>query len=76
MTDMDEKGRRRVMRGDLYRGALVTWLHKPRGGYGFVMPIGATVLAVRQKVAIVVTTADGREVSRMVDAENLRWGSP
>lgn len=59
---------------DIYRGALVTWLHEPRGGYGYVVPVDAKVLAVRRAtVQIEVRTKAGSLVKRNVNPERLRW---
>jgi len=62
---------------DVFVGALVTWMHVPRGGYGFEMPIDAKVIAYsrrpRTRVKIEVGTKAGRLVTRWVEAKNLRW---
>ena len=64
---------------DVFRGALVTWLHVPRGGYGYTMPVDAVVLRhagrPRTWVQIEVAKANGDKVERRVDAGNLRWRS-
>lgn len=81
-NDLDEQGRRRVTvdtghHGDVFPGALLTWLHIPRGGYGYVLAVDAKVLRHSRrpstKVRIEVTTRDGEKVARTVDAANLRW---
>ena len=63
--------------GDVFEGALVTWMHTPRGGYGFSMPIDATVVAYGLRpstiVVIEVTSKSGRVLRRHVRAESLRW---
>lgn len=63
--------------GDVFPGALVTWLHTPRGGYGYTMPVDAKVLSHAKRpgtwVCIEVTTRQGRKVKRRVDIKNLRW---
>ncbi len=63
--------------GDVFPGALVTWLHTPRGGYGYTMPVDAKVVSHARRprtwVRIEVMTKAGEKVSRTVDARNLRW---
>lgn len=65
---------------DVFTGALVTWLHVPRGGYGYAMPIPATVVifarSPSRRVRIAVETRRGHVVRRTVDADNLRWRAP
>jgi hypothetical protein len=65
---------------DVFPGALVTWLHVPRGGYGYVFPVDAVVVAHARRprtwVRISVITADGRRVERRVEAANLMWRDP
>lgn len=62
---------------DVFPGALVTWMHTPRGGYGYTMPVDAEVVAHASRpgtwVSIRVTTRAGRVVKRRVDVRNLRW---
>jgi hypothetical protein len=62
---------------DVWPGCLVTWMHTPRGGYGYSMPVAAKVLSHGRrpstKVTIQVTTAKGAHVKRVVDVANLRW---
>lgn len=62
---------------DVFKGALMTWLHTPRGGYGYTMPVDAVVVghARRPKtwVKIEVKRATGEIVQRRVDVANLRW---
>ena len=61
---------------DIYRGALVTWHHTPRGGYGFTLAIPATVVVSGRKVVrIETTTAAGATVTRNVRIEKLTWRS-
>lgn len=61
-------------RDELFCGCLVKWLHKPRGGYGYTVPVPAKVLAVRRtSITIAARTKDGREVTRHVPFESLRW---
>lgn len=63
---------------DVFPGCIVTWIHTPRGGYGYTMPVEARVIShsrrPRTKVTIEVTTRSGGKVRRTVDAKNLRWG--
>ncbi len=82
MTTRDNRGRRLVTvdtggPDDVFPGASVTWLHVPRGGYGYVLPVDAEVAAHGRapstRVTIVVATRSGRRVKRSVDAANLRW---
>lgn len=58
---------------DLFAGALVTWLHTPRGGYGHSVPVDAKVIAVGDRTTIEVADRLGRPVMRTVLARNLRW---
>lgn len=61
---------------DVWPGRLVTWLHSPRGGYGYLVPVDATVLSYARRprtwVRVEVETRDGRRVARRVDVSNLR----
>lgn len=57
----------------LTTGQHVTWLHQPRGGYGYIIPVPAVVLAVRsQRVKIQVSKRNGQAVCRWVQASNIR----
>lgn len=85
MTNIDNRGRRRVTvdtggPDDVFPGARVTWIHVPRGGYGYEVPIPATVVAhagrPRTWVAIEVVRRDGSKVRRRVDVASLRGGNP
>jgi len=59
---------------DIFRGACVVWMHVPRGGYGYAIPIDAKVLLVgRELVRIEVKTAAGEIVERAVKVGSLRW---
>ena len=62
---------------DVFPGARVVWLHVPRGGYGFILPVEAEVVShggrPSMRVKIQVETRVGKRVNRVVDAENLRW---
>ena len=54
-------------------GDSITWLHQPRGGYGYVIPVDGTVVrAAGQHVVIRVPLRTGELVERRVRPENLR----
>lgn len=54
-------------------GYRITWLHQPRGGYGYVIPVDGTVVRVAgQRVVIRVPLKSGALVDRRVRPENLR----
>jgi hypothetical protein len=54
-------------------GAPTTWLHRPRGGYGYVYPVdGIVVRQAAQRVVIRVPLKDGTPVERRVRPEHLR----
>lgn len=61
---------------DVFPGHLVMWLHQPRGGYGYVLPIPARVIRHARIpgtwVEIEVEKTDGTLVRRRVRVENLR----
>ena len=61
---------------DVFHGRAVIWLHKPRGGYGYILPVPARVVSYGLRpatwVQIEVTTTAGRLVIRRVDVSNLR----
>lgn len=58
---------------ELAPGMAVSWIHVPRGGYGFPTPVDAVVMRVCARRAWVkVLLRDGRCVPRLVDPENLR----
>lgn len=58
---------------DLAPGMSVSWIHVPRGGYGFPTPVDAVVLKVgRNRVHIEVVLRDGRRVERIVRPDSLR----
>lgn len=63
--------------GDVFSGALVTWLHVPRGGYGYTLPVDAKVISHARRprtwVRIEVMKRDGSTVERRVDIKSLRW---
>jgi hypothetical protein len=81
MSIRDEKGRRLVTvdtggPDDLFIGAHVIWMHVPSGGYGFAMPIEATVQRVtRARVTIRLQTNAGTTITRSVMPDRLRWSS-
>lgn len=61
---------------EIFAGALVTWLHTPRGGYGYVIPVDAQVMWLNPqgtKARIEAKKKDGTPVMRTVDIKNLRW---
>lgn len=62
---------------DVRPGLPVTWLHAPRGGYGYLVPVDAVVVdhAGRPRTWVVIEIAlrDGRKVKRRVDVANLRF---
>ena len=65
---------------DVFVGALLTWLHTPRGGYGYTMPVDAKVVGHGRRPSTRVTieverARTGEKVKRHVQAENLRWRS-
>jgi len=54
-------------------GQAVTWLYVPRGGYGFVCPVPATVVSVSAKrVTIDAALRRGGTKRISVKRENLR----
>lgn len=61
---------------DVFVGALLVWLHAPRGGYGYTVPINAKVVALNpqgDRATIEVARRDGRKVRRTVNTTSLRW---
>jgi hypothetical protein len=65
---------------DVFVGALVTWMHTPRGGYGYTMPVDAVVLSHGRRPSTRVTievekARSGEKAKRHVQAANLRWRS-
>lgn len=82
MNLRDEKGRRLVTvdtggPDDLFIGCSVIWIHVPSGGYGYALPIEATVQRVtRARVTIRLQTKAGTFLTRSVMPERLRWRSP
>lgn len=58
---------------ELAPGMAVRWIHNPRGGYGFAVPVDAVIVRVGPKrVRIRVLLKDGRHVERVVLPESLR----
>ena len=54
-------------------GMTVSWIHVPRGGYGFPTPVDAVVVRVcASRVRIEVPLRDGRRVERVVRPDSLR----
>jgi hypothetical protein len=54
-------------------GQAVTWLHEPRGGYGYTIPIDGVVVKVTDKrVQIEVRKMNGERVKRWVTPDRLR----
>jgi hypothetical protein len=54
-------------------GMEVSWIHIPRGGYGFPTPVDAIVVRVcARRIRIEVLLRDGRRVERLVSPEALR----
>ena len=61
---------------EAFVGALVTWMHTPRGGYGYSFPVDAKIEELNpqgDRAKIRVTKADGSEVLRFVHTKSLRW---
>lgn len=54
-------------------GDRVTWMHEPRGGYGYQIPVDATVVRVGpRRVLIEAVTAAGVAKQVWVAPERLR----
>lgn len=54
-------------------GALATWRHTPRGGYGYTMSVNATIVIVHGELVIIeAETRTGAIVKRRVLASSLR----
>jgi hypothetical protein len=61
---------------ELFNGALVSWVHKPRGGYGFTIVIPAKIVKLSldgSRATIEVEHRSGRKVRRSVMHTSLRW---
>ena len=76
MTDPHEPaGKPRDISHELFAGALVDWLHTPRGGYGFTIRVPAKIVALNLMgtIAVIeVKTASGATVRRRVAHVSLR----
>lgn len=56
-----------------YQHEDVTWLHKPRGGYGYVIPVPARIVQVyRVKALIEARLEDGGTKAVLVPIASLR----
>lgn len=67
---------RAVQSHEVFVGAIVSWAHVPRGGYGFTYPVDAKVIALNldgTRAKIEVMKRNGDVVTRHVDTTNLRW---
>ena len=54
-------------------GDTVIWKQKPNGGYGFIVPVDATILRIGEKMATIeVRRTNGATVKRVVRIESLR----
>jgi len=61
---------------EMFVGALVTWMHTPRGGYGFSYPVPAKVVGLSlsgERARIEVQKRDGTNVRRTVSHQHLCW---
>lgn len=69
MTEVERK----LTINDVWPGQQLTWLHVPRGGYGFSWNVDAEVVKVgRSLVTIRVKKASGEMVERRVKPDSLR----
>jgi hypothetical protein len=60
----------------IFIGALVTWLHKPRGGYGYEVRVPAEVRAIHRttgRVTIAAALNGGGIKHVVVPLLSLRW---
>lgn len=61
---------------DVFPGRLMTWIHRPRGGYGYEMAIPVTVVEHASRpqtwVAVEIARRDGSLSVRRVDVSSLR----
>lgn len=60
---------------ELFVGMLVSWIHTPRGGYGYSYPVDATIVALSLDgtcADIEVKTRHGKTVKRRVSYASLR----
>lgn len=61
---------------EAFVGALVAWMHTPRGGYGYTIPVDAKIVALNlhgDRAVIEVKTKAGAMVTRNVKTSSLRW---
>ena len=61
---------------EAFVGACCTWMHTPRGGYGYTIPVDARIIALNltgTRATIEVKTKAGAVVKRSVETRNLRW---
>ncbi len=61
---------------ELFVGALVDWLHTPRGGYGFAIRIPAEIVSLNlmgTRAVIKFSARDGTRVKRTILHNSLRW---
>lgn len=61
---------------EAFIGALVVWMHAPRGGYGYSCPVPARIVALNppgDRAIILARKRDGSEVRRSVHVASLRW---
>ena len=64
---------------ELFVGQLVSWVHTPRGGYGYSYPVDAKIVMLSldgTKTIVEVTTARGATVERLVSCASLRRRDP
>lgn len=67
--------RRPVESHEAFVGLLCVWEHTPRGGYGYVCPVDAKIVALNlqgDEATISVSRRDGRQVKRRVKTSALR----
>jgi len=58
---------------DLAIGQELTWLHTPRGGYGYVIPVNAVITKIgRKRVQVKIAKRNGEKVLRWVSPTSLR----
>ena len=62
-----------MKRSDLYQGLCVMWMHVPRGGWGYVLRVPATVVRLTPtRVVIDAELARGGTKRILVHHDNLR----
>jgi hypothetical protein len=67
---------RNIERHEAFIGAIVSWMHKPRGGYGYIIPVPAVIAGLNldgDRATIQVKTKAGSTVIRHVLLSSLRW---